>query len=510
MGAEPGPGPSVTAARRALANTALSGARFAAVLAANLATSVFIARGLGPAGTGAYSFAYWLAGTLALLAGVGLPATVTKYVSEFLGRGEAELARALGRCLIRWAVASAIALAVAGAAAAAFLLHGDQRVLVWLAVALLVPQAVQQIATAGLAGWQRYDRIAWLSLYGATAQVALVAGAWALGAGLVGMLSATLAGAIVWAVLAYAVCARVGWRGESAAPPDALRAPMRRARRFWWAAAYTVVLDVVIWQRSEILFLKWCSPLAQIAFYSLAFIIAGRLGQIAAVFSSVLLPLCSERFGRSGLRDLWPVYRSALRLVQMGIIPLCAYGIVAAGPLVRAMYGARFAAAIPVLQVLLAALAWTCIGSVGNAVLLGADRPHIVVPIGTPVAALNIGLDFLLIRHLQMGAMGAAFADAAAQVVGVTAALAYLHWMLDRRFPWASSGRIVGAAAGSAVVMAVAVARLGAGESLAALLFAVAAVAAYPLLLVALGELGRADWDLARRLLPGRPLRLGT
>lgn len=503
------PGPSVTSARRALTNTALNGVRFAAVLVANVATSVFIARGLGPAGTGAYSFAYWLAGTLALLASVGLPATVTKYVSEFLGRGEVELARTLGRRLVRWAVMSAFALAFAGAWIAAFSLRGDERVLVWLALALLVPQAIQQIATAALAGWQRYDSIAWLSLYGAGAQVGLVAGAWGLGEGLVGMLGATLAGAIIWAVLAYIACARIGWRGAATAPPDAVRAALRRARRFWWAAAYAVVLDVVIWQRSEVLFLKWCSPLAQIAFYSLAFIIAGKLGQLATVFSGVLLPLCSERFGRSGLLGLWPVYRNSLRFVQMGIVPLCAYGVVAAGPLMRAMYGARFTAAVPVLRVLLVALACTCIGSVGNSVLLGADRPDVVVPIGTPVAALNIGLDFLLIRHLQMGAIGAAFANAAAQVVGVAAGLAYLHRILGRGFPWASSGRIVGAAVGSAAIMAVAFGSPGAGW-LPTLLVAAAAVAVYPALLLALGELGRADWELARKLLPHRPVGLGA
>lgn len=504
-----GPGAGAATARRALANTARNGVRFGAVLAVNLVTAILIARDLGPAGTGAYSFAYWLAVTLALLACIGLPATVTKYVAEYVGRGELDVARALGRNLVNWAVVSAFALALAGAGIAALALRGDERLLVWLALALLVPQAIQQIATAGLAGWQCYGPIARLSLFGAAAQVGFVAAAWALGAQLAGMLLATLAGAAVWAALAYWACAGAGWRGAAAAPPDAVRAAARRARRFWWAAAYTVVLDMVIWQRSEVLFLRWCSPLAQIAFYSLAFIIAGKLGQIANVFTNVLLPVCSERFGRSGMRDLWPVYCHSLRFVQMGVVPLCAYGIVAAGPLVQGLYGPRFAAAAPVLQILLAALAWTCIGGVGNAVLLGADRPDVVVPIGTPVAVLNIGLDLLLIRHFHMGALGAAWANAAAQVVGVTAAVAYLHHLLARGFPWASSARILAAAAGSAAVMAAAVGRLGAGQWALALLAAALALAAYPVLLVWLGELGRHDWELARSLMPRWPVGMG-
>lgn len=480
---------------RAARNTILNAVRFGAVLCANVATSALVARALGPDGTGSYSFAIWLAGLLGLLASIGLPATLTRFIAELLARDDLSVAGALARRLVWFALAAAAGVALLGALLALFFLHGTDRVVVLLALCLVVPQSAQLSCTAALAGYQRYDRIAVLGLEGAAAQIALVSVAWLAHAAVAGMLLATLGGVALWGWLCYRTAASL-WPLARGTVPAGFSESLKRAGKFWGPAAFVVLLDAIVWQQSEILFLKWFSSLSAIAFYSLAFAIAGKVGQIANLLTNVLLPIFSERFGRSGLRELWSVYRQGIRYVQLAIVPACFYGIVLARPAVLWIYGGAFLPAVPVLQILFAALAFTCLGTVASTVVLGAERPGFIAWSGVPVALLNIGLDLALIP--RAGALGAAAANCAAQVAGVVVGLIYVHYLLRRGFPWASSARILLAAAAAAAPLVfcqmvgaqgplwLAAGLLGGGLYLAVLLVS--------------GEVGSEDWRLARAI----------
>lgn len=484
-------GGATGAARAALRNTALNAIRFIAILAANLLSSALVARALGPTDTGIYTFVVWLGGILAVTATAGLPGALTKYIAEYAARGRRDLAVALTRRMLRPALWAVLGLGLAGGGYAAVFLHGADQRLLLISLGIFVPQTAQLACTAILAGWQRYGKIALLGLYGAGAQVAFIGTAWILGAGTTGMLWAACGSVVVWAVLCYRTTAPIGLLRMGVPYPE-VGAAMRRVRRFWLIAAWVMLLDAVVWQRSEVLFLRWFSPLAQVAFYSLAYAISGKLAQVAGVFTNVLLPICSERFGRSGLAELWPVYRQALRYVQMGMVPLCLEGIFLARPLTRWVYGARFFPLVPALQVLLATLAFTCIGSVGSALIYGADKPEIIALLNTPVAAMNVALDVLLIR--RFGALGAAYANGAAQATGVLLGLVYIHWLLRHGYPWASTMRI-----GFASFVAALPAGLcqwqgyGGAVTLGA---AVVGLAAYPWVLAGLREVGRREWEL--------------
>src|SRR5262249_3028263 len=151
----------------------------------------------------------------------------------------------------------------------------------------------------------RFDRLALISIYVSLASVASISIAALLGAGVMGMLWATL-GALLVAIWFYyrdvdTLLFRLSPNTQNPVPaaPD----PFRRIRKFSLTMSYILLLDAIVWQRSEVFFLKAYSTLAEIGFYTLAYSAASKLSDLASTFSSTLLPLYSESYGQQGLRD---------------------------------------------------------------------------------------------------------------------------------------------------------------------------------------------------------------
>jgi O-antigen/teichoic acid export membrane protein len=372
-----------------------------------------MARTLGPQNLGVYSYAMWIVGTLGILANVGLPAALTKYVSEFMGSGDSGTAVRVGKRLLRLQLI--VGLSVAGLTACLWFLKTPYRSIIVLAAVMILLQALQQGMLAALAGVQRFDRIAWISLYAALAQVASVGIAAFMHAGVMGMLWATLAGLALGTWLSYRAVDQLLLKLPATPPlsaPDT-RDVFLRIRKFSITISYILLLDTIVWQRSEVLFLKWYSTLPQIAFYTLAFSIATKLSEVSGTFSSTLLPLYSESYGRNGLRDIGAVYVKALKYLQMVMVFPCLLAAVICRPLVELLYGSNYGAVVLPLQLLLISLAITSIGVVGSPLLVGTEKQSFIAKYGTFVAVLNVTLDFVLIP--KYGALGAAIANCAAQ-----------------------------------------------------------------------------------------------
>jgi O-antigen/teichoic acid export membrane protein len=66
-----------------------------------LVTSTLIARGLGPADFGRYSYLVWLSGVLILLSTNGLTTSGIRFISESIGRGNKAAARDINGWLLR-------------------------------------------------------------------------------------------------------------------------------------------------------------------------------------------------------------------------------------------------------------------------------------------------------------------------------------------------------------------------------------------------------------------------
>jgi O-antigen/teichoic acid export membrane protein len=485
----------LSVANKAIRNMFFSGVRLAITAGATVCTSAIIARTLGPANTGVYGYTLWLVGALGVLANIGLPAALTKYVSEYIGRRDTATASQLGKRLLLTQLV--VALGVSGLTACFILLRTPYRSIIGLAAVMILPYALQQGLVAALAGVQRFDRIALISLYVALAQVASVGIAAIFHSGVLGMLWATLAGLAVGTWLYYRAVDELLLKLPALPSNPLSETPdvFRRIRRFSLTISYVLLLDMIVWQRSEVLFLKWYSTLPQIAFYTLAYSIATKVSEIASSFSSTLLPLYSESYGRNGLQEVGPVYVKALKYVQMVMVPLCLLGVAVAKPLVYLIYGPNYLPLVLPLQILLASLAFTSMGVVGSPLLVGTERQSFIAKYGTVVAILNVALDLILIpKH---GALGAAVANCTAQVAGVLGGTIYVIRYIRTRFPWRTTATVY-----SAAIISVAPAGFCStwGQAGTVALAGSVAVGAllYVGLIVAAGELGKRDFELLK------------
>ena len=434
-------------------NILFSGLRLLVGAGGTICISAIMARTLGPQNMGVYSYAMWVVGTLGILANIGLPSALTKYISEFLGGGDRATAVKVGRRLLRTQLI--VATVVAALTACLWFLKTPYRSMMLLAAVMILLQALQQGLLAALAGIQRFDKIAWNSLYVALAQVASVGAAALLHAGVLGMLWATLAGLVLGTWLAYRTVDQLLFKMPVAKMPVAQPAQkteipdvFRRIRKFSMTISYVLLLDTIVWQRSEVLFLKWYSTLPQIAFYTLAFSISAKLTEVSGTFSSTLLPLYSESYGRHGLRQVGQVYVTALRYLQMIMVFPCFLAAAICGPLVNLLYGSSYGPVVLPLQLLLISLALTSIGVVGSPLLVGTEKQSFIAKYGTFVAVLNVAMDFFLIPHY--GALGAAIANCTAQVVGVLGGTIYTLRYAGAKFPWKTTAVIYFAATVSA------------------------------------------------------------
>lgn len=485
---------SMRFAETAVRNTLLRASGIATQFLAGAVSAVVLARTLGPTQMGVYSYLLWLVAVLLAPACFGIPSTLTKYIAASMGRGELPIALGLARRLLRVQVLITAAVTLLSIATVWRLGGSQSSELTLLALLLVVPVALREGLLGILSGLQRYDRVAASALYTALAQVLCIGVAGWLRAGLAGMLLATLLAMALGAVATLGLTRNPVRQllGEVAAP---VPADLRRAIwRFAAAAFYTTLLSLVLWRRSEVLFLNHYSMAAQVAFYSLSFSLLEKLEVLGASLSSVLLPMTSESYGRQGLEGIGPLFTSSVRYLQIAVVPLCFAGAALAGPLVRLAFGHDYVPMIPVLRTLLLMLAPSCLGGLAYVFLMAIDRQAFVARLWTGLALLNLVLAALLIP--AGGAFGAAWVKTIVQV-GLTAiSLGYLARVIEAAFPWRSVGRIYAAAALTTLPM-IAVQWLQPGVILLAASLVLGLVL-YAIALRWLGEIGEKEINITR------------
>src|SRR5215467_365499 len=239
-------------AHGAIRNVFFSGVRLAIGTLATICTSAMMARTLGPSNAGLYSYAMWLVGTLGVLANIGLPVALTKYVSEYIGRGDTVTAARLAKRLLLtqlW-----VAAGISGLALCFVVLRTPYRAMIPVVSLMILVQALQQGLLAGLAGIQRFDRIAEVSLYTALAQVGAVGVATLLHSGVLGMLAATVLGLLIgtWAAYKPVRSLLLGLASGQSVHPVPSKDLLVQVRKFCFTISYILLLDSIVWQRSEV------------------------------------------------------------------------------------------------------------------------------------------------------------------------------------------------------------------------------------------------------------------
>ncbi|MGH7393711.1 MAG: lipopolysaccharide biosynthesis protein, partial [Candidatus Rokuibacteriota bacterium] len=165
-----------------LRNTFWYGAVTAAGLVAGLLMSIVLARGLGPARMGDYSYLLWVLRTITALATLGFAVATMRYTAAALGQGDPRRAGAFLRLFVRRQLLATAVVAAGLLPLVLWLAPGPLR---WPLVVLVVglfPVTLEAIYSHAAQGAQRYDLTAQASSLKMVLQLGTAVAALAIGA----------------------------------------------------------------------------------------------------------------------------------------------------------------------------------------------------------------------------------------------------------------------------------------------------------------------------------------
>jgi O-antigen/teichoic acid export membrane protein len=389
-----------------------------------LVLSIIVARYLGPTDMGRQSYIAFVSIALVQVATAGMPIALIRFIGELLG------ARRGGHAMSLYQFTRRVECVAAALAAAALIVvalaGGDPRgawALAGVSAALAVLQAVPMSL---LAGAQRWREASVPGLVTGIATVPLTIVVLQAGGGITGLFGLEAAAVFTNLLWTSALARRLGRQLPAAEPvPPELR------RRFFSFAASTsiiVIIQFVVWRRSELFVLQHYSTDSQIAFYSIAFAAISGLSRLPETIEAVSIPAVANLVGTREHERIRRGFWRAMRLLVLATLPLVA-GVAVTGPaLLRLAYGEDYAGAGSVLLVMLAPVVLQPMMRVSEGILYALGRVRFIVVTGLLAAVADLTLAFALIP--SMDAVGAAIANGVAILVAGVPALAlavHLH-----------------------------------------------------------------------------------
>jgi O-antigen/teichoic acid export membrane protein len=360
---------------------------------------------------GRQSYIAFVSIALVQAATAGFPIALSRFVGELLGARRGGQALSLYRFTRRVErFAAALCVLALGTVA---LLGGEPRAawaLAGLSAALAVLQAVPM---ALLAGAQRWREGSLPGLVTGVATVPLTIVVLEAGGGITGLFGLEAAAVFANLVWTSALARRLASRLPEHEPaPAELR---RRFLAFVGSTSLLVIIQFVVWRRSELFVLGYYSTDAQIAYYSIAFAAISGLSKLPETLEAVAMPAVASLVGKGEHERIRRGFWRAMRLLVPITLPLVA-GVAVTGPaLLRLAYGDEYSDAGPVLLAMLAPLLLQPMLRVSEGILYGLGRVKFIVVAGLVATVVDVALAFALIP--SMDALGAAIANGAAILV---------------------------------------------------------------------------------------------
>ena len=417
-------------------NSVWLGAEFVIEFIAAVATSVAIARELGPAELGYYVYISWLTRISIVLGNVGLPASALKYMAQYWASGNRGVARSVFEGTVRMQVLLSCLIAAGGWVFV--LAFGDSayRLAALLLVLSIIPAMVNTMPTVANIATENPaanvpGSIVSVGIYTLGVTLSLLFGWRLTGVAASLLLSRTLE-AFVRAIpvkrwIREVPCVKL---------PEDLR---KKMKAFSAQSIVLMVLGIVVWDRSEILFLKhYAADIRQIAYYSVSFGMAENILGVIRIFGNSIGTTMRAQFGRDemGLRRMLP---TAVGYIALLAFPLY-FGLASLSrPTILLAYGHAYAPAVGVLMVTALLTVPKAFQVPLQSFLQASERQGFMVWWGLCCAGINLSLDWLLIP--RYGALGAAYGNGLAQLVAATGLWIGAAKMFDLLMPYRRVGR---------------------------------------------------------------------
>jgi len=401
-------------------------------------TSVAVARVVGKDRLSYYQYVVWLTNITIAVGSFGLPITTRKYMAEHLNRGETVLARTIYWATIK--LQGWIALAASAVSLALVLWLGDRDYLApsVLLVAAMAPRILATIPSQANNAAEVMRRNTGPALIGGMVNTLLTILSLLRGWDLAGIAAAACVASFLECGLKLLSVERwLGGVARGIIPPEL----KRRMFVYSGQGLALMVLNIVVWDRSDMVILKALNPNRdQITFFSIAFNLVERILVLPYAFGGSLGATMMAQFGRAQAR-LNEMTVNGARYALLVSSPLLVGVACISQPLVLLLYREPYRPLIPVL-VIVALMAVPKALVAGPSMLLQArERQGFLIFWGCICGAVDIGLDVLLTpRH---GAIGAAIANGSAQALAALGTWIYVCKTQDLRLKLRDFGPIL-------------------------------------------------------------------
>ena len=411
-----------------------------------LLASVAVARYLGPQKLGYYSFINFFVTVVTRTSGAGLAGATRKYMSEFLAQGKPGIARAVYYLAYKYQLLGSVLITVIGITTVLLFADPAFKAVSCILILSITPGIMSWVPAEANNAFEDASKNT-LSALGYLLSYAIIIALtihfrW----DLIGVASASLVGRTVEVLLrTFPLHRRL-----RALPLEALDEQIvQRIRRFCLQAIGIQLLMSVVWDRSELIFLKTFSGLEQLAFYSVSFSLANNLLAIPRTLGSATgMTLMVESSRDPGRVN--SIMRNTCRYLFFLVLPIHLGAIVLADRAIRLAYGVRYVDAIPVMIVAAFFAIPRAVEELPNVLLKAADRQKTIFFWLIVTGMLNILLDVSLIPHF--GAVGAALANGLAQCFGVVSMFRAARQSYQFGFPVKTVARLAVAAALVAII----------------------------------------------------------
>ncbi len=395
-------------------------------------TSIAIARTLGPTKMGYIIYVIWIAGVVSGLGSIGIPATTSKYMAEFIGKGDKGTARFIyfrtGLVQICMATIATIGILI-------WALHdaqSDYRIAATLIVLSIWPTMVNFISAQANAAMEQLSANLPASVISTFVYFLCILATVVFKWGVIGVAASFFNMRVVdFLVRLFPTLRRIlTWDKTESYPPGLAR----RMMIFSIQSVATLVIALIVWNRSELMILKHlCPDIRQVAFYSVAFSLADRLLISSSVFGSSTATTMFAQYGRDRSR-LSHIAASSFRYLALTAIPVHTIATALAAPALLFLYGAKYQGALAVVTLApLLCMPKAFIGPVVS-LLQSTEKQTLVITSTLLAGVVDIAVAWYLIPSL--GAVGACIGSGAAQIMAIGMMWTVAIRVYEVTLPW--------------------------------------------------------------------------
>jgi len=464
-------------------------------------TWIAIARTLGPEKNAYLVYVSYIANVASNLGGLGIPATTSKYMAEFIGIGDRGTARYI---YFRTLLFQVVLATVATAGIVIWVLRdapADYRIAAILVVLSIWPSMVNQISSMANMATENLATNLPASIISTLVYAVAIGASIVMHWGVVGIGAALfLMRAVDLLVRFFPTLRRIlGWETTHVQPAGL----SSRMISFAWQSVTTMLVSLIVWERSEVLFLKpLCPDINQMSYYSVAFSMVDRLLLVSTIFGGATATTIFVQYGRDKSR-LPLITATTFRYLSLMALPLHFVAVSLAVPALLGILGTKWAGAAAVATIAPLLCLPKAFVRPAQSILQSFERQSFVIWATVIAGVVDWSTAWALVR--THGAVGACIASGAAQVTAVGLMWAVSIKLYKVRLPWLFVGKVALVSAVASIAahyVAVQFAPLW-GFVLGAVASVIVFLILFYLLRV-LEEEDRTRFEMLTRMLPGR------